>query len=78
MLLQVDANATIGMLHRQGLGKVRHISTQELWLQQAVKQGKVAVEKVEGTENTADLGTKPRRAIGLDHLMRELRFMPIN
>ena len=30
--VQVDANATIGMIHRQCIGKMRHVSTQDLWM----------------------------------------------
>ena len=32
--LWMDSTATIGMCGRQGLGKLRHIDTQYLWLQE--------------------------------------------
>ena len=56
--LRVDAKATIGILHRQGLGRLRHVEVGHLWIQQAVKSGRIEVRKVLGTENIADLMTK--------------------
>lgn len=58
LVLEMDANATIGILHRRGLGKLRHVEVEELWLQQEVNRGKVIVKKVPGKDNTADIGTK--------------------
>ena len=56
--LFTDATAAIGMTRRLGLGKVRHLATADLWIQAMVRQGKVAVAKVPGQENGADLMTK--------------------
>ena len=56
--LYVDASAAIGVAQRTGLGKIRHLDTQSLWLQEAVKKGRIGLTKVKGTENPADLFTK--------------------
>ena len=56
--LRVDAKATIGMLHRQGLGKMMHLEVGRLWVQQTVRTGRISLKKVLGTENVADLMTK--------------------
>ena len=56
--LYVDASAAIGVAQRTGLGKIRHLDTGSLWLQQAVKNKKIGILKVKGTENPADLMTK--------------------
>ena len=40
-----DATAAIGMAHRQGLGKTRHIDVQYLWIQQEIAEGRLALEK---------------------------------
>ena len=53
-----DATAAIGIASRQGLGKLRHISVADLWVQQKVKRGVLAMEKIPGRENPADLMTK--------------------
>ena len=41
-----DATAAIGIASRQGLGKLRHISVADLWVQQKVKRGVLAMEKI--------------------------------
>ena len=56
--LHVDASAAIGIAQRKGLGKLRHLDTQALWIQDAVRCKRVSVEKVLGSENPADLMTK--------------------
>ena len=46
--LQVDASAAIGIAQRKGLGKVRHLDCQSLWIQDAVRQKRIGQEKVLG------------------------------
>ena len=53
-----DSSATIGICGRQGLGRLRHIDTQCLWIQQRVRDGTIQLYKVRGDENPADLFTK--------------------
>ena len=53
-----DSTATMGICGRQGLGKLRHVDTQCLWIQQRVRDGSVELRKVRGEENPADLFTK--------------------
>ena len=53
-----DSTATIGICGRQGLGKLRHIDTQCLWIQQRVRDHIVSLMKVKGEDNPADLFTK--------------------
>ena len=48
----------MGICSRQGLGKLRHIDTQTLWVQQRVRDKTFELRKVRGTENPADLFTK--------------------
>ena len=55
--LHVDASAAIGIAQRKGLGKLRHLDTQSLWIQDAVRSKQVVLEKVAGAENPADLMT---------------------
>ena len=56
--VHIDASAAIGIIRRQGLGKLRHIEVRDLWLQQEVKDKKIHLFKVESWCNPADLGTK--------------------
>lgn len=53
-----DSTATIGICGRQGLGKLRHIDTQFLWIQHRVRDGTFSLMKVRGKDNPADLFTK--------------------
>ena len=53
-----DSSAAIGICQRQGLGKLRHLDTQMLWVQQAVRTSKVDLRKIDGEKNPADLLTK--------------------
>ena len=53
-----DATAAIGISKRRGLGKIRHLHTCDLWVQEQVKSERVLLEKVLGSENPADLFTK--------------------
>ena len=53
-----DSTAAVGVSTRQGLGKLRHLDTHTLWLQQAVRTKRVELRKVPGECNPADLFTK--------------------
>ena len=57
-ILYTDSTAAGGIIHRAGLGKLRHFETGYLWLQAAVKAKRLQVRKVLGTNNPADLFTK--------------------
>ena len=70
--LHTDSTAAIGMTYRSGLGKVRHIRVQYLWLQERVADKELGLEKVEGLENPADLMTKGLAQMPLHKRMRAL------
>ena len=53
-----DSSAAIGICSRQGLGKLRHLDTHTLWVQQACRTGAVDLRKIPGESNPADLFTK--------------------
>ena len=57
-----DASAALGIIGRSGLGKLRHIDTSYLWLQQDSIKKKLELDKVKGTENPADMNTKGLKA----------------
>ena len=56
--LCVDASAAVGIASRRGLGKQRHIELNELWLQDQVARGRIAIRKVDGRVNYSDSLTK--------------------
>ena len=53
-----DATAAIGIVDREGLGRVRHLATGDLWIQQRVRNGDFSISKWPGKENVSDIGTK--------------------
>ena len=77
ILLRVDSTACLGMCGRKGAGRVRHIHTPTLWLQQAVANKIIILDKVVGTENPADLGTKPLGAAGIDKVLVQCGFVSL-
>ena len=53
-----DSSAARGFAQRQGLGRMRHIQTRYMWIQERVKEGHLKVLPVRGTNNAADILTK--------------------
>ena len=53
-----DATAAIGICRRRGLGKVRHLATADLWMQDRIRKGDFRLVKVAGADNPADMLTK--------------------
>ena len=56
--VNTDASAAKGMANRRGLGKVRHIAVNQLWIQDRIAKGDLTINKVNGKENIADNLTK--------------------
>ena len=58
--VRVHTDATTGraIVTRRGLGKVRHIAVNELWMQEKVNNGTVSIHKIKNKFNLADLMTK--------------------
>ena len=52
------ATAAIRICRRKGLGKIRHLATTDLWIQDKVRSKQIELLKVLGTDNPADVLTK--------------------
>ncbi len=72
--LLIDAKATMGIISRRGLGKVRHLAVQDLWLQDAVNQKKLFLHKVASDKNIADLMTKPLTSDEITNHMNNMKL----
>ena len=57
-VLAIDARATEHILHRQGIGKLKHIDVAYLWIQDEVRSHRLRVRRVRSEDNVAELGTK--------------------
>ena len=53
-----DSAAALGITNRAGIGKVRHLRTQGLWVQEVRVAGRLHYKKVLGTKNPSDVLTK--------------------
>ena len=67
-----DANAALGISHRVGLGKTRHIDVRYLWIQGEVRDRKVNILKIDTHTNPADMMTKDVDSM---KLFKHLKFM---
>ena len=63
--IRADASAAIGIANRVGIGKVRRIEVNKLWLQEKVYEGVVEIVKVSSEENMADALTKALDSKGI-------------
>ena len=54
-VLAIDAKAIEHILHRQGIGKLKHIDVAYLSIQDEIRSKRPRVPKVESEENVADL-----------------------
>ena len=75
IVLRSDSSAALGIGGRQGLGKLRHLETGYLWLQDVLAQRRLSIRKVKGTNNPADLGTKHLK---LEDIERRLSFLDLS
>ena len=58
LVVQTDASAAIGVCRRRGLGKIRHLSTADLWIQDKLRCKEFELVKIPGDRNVADVLTK--------------------
>ena len=64
-----DSSAAKGIASRRGLGKVRHVEVNQLWVQEKVADGSIELNKVSGEAYLADALTKH---VGREILERHL------
>ena len=70
----MDASAALALINREGFGKARHVETQWLWIQKAVREGRLQVSKIHGELNPADLMTKPLCVDKIDEFMKKMSY----
>ena len=77
LVVHVDSAAAKSIASRSGVGKIRHLETKALWVQEAVKGGRFVLAKVQGTSNPADPMTKPQGYSDFVEVLSEVGAMPI-
>ena len=70
--MHLDAKATIGMLMRRGAGGMKHIETNNFWLQNVIASKIVVLHKVHTDDNVADILTKYLSGDKLSHLLKSM------
>ena len=68
--LKTDATAAIGIVNGVGVGKVRHIEVNQLWVQEKVSNGEITIVKIGTKDNLADALTK---AVASDELQMHMK-----
>eukprot|EP00973_Karenia_brevis_P039986 5519561-Karenia_brevis.AAC.1 len=57
-VVMADASAAFGIISQKRLGKVRHLDTPHLWIQEIKATREMEFRKVDGKVNPANLMTK--------------------
>ena len=71
IIVQTDSSACSGIVHREGCGKVKHLETRQLWVQEAVNNKEVEVQKIPRERNCSDCLTHFWSAVdGYRHLSK--------
>ena len=72
LIVLSDSSAARGTAARRGLGKLRHVQTRYLWVQERVTNNDLTVKCVNTKQNLADLCAKPVRRETCEKDMRTL------
>ena len=70
----MDASTGLSIGSRHGLGRVKHIDTVFLWVQDAVSTGKISLGKKHTDEMLADLLTKPLDRSRIQYLLSGMNY----
>ena len=73
-ILHADSSAAMGICRRSGIGRIRHLAVGQLWVQEKVRSGQIALYKVAGTANPADILTKHMTRDTLDRHLSSIRL----
>eukprot|EP00959_Pyramimonas_sp_CCMP1952_P124028 2593172-Pyramimonas_sp.AAC.1 len=66
--MHTDSSAAKGIFGRRGIGRIRHMHTPLLRVQEKRARKEIDVRKTPGESNPADLGTKELSRVALEDL----------
>ena len=72
--IMMDATAGIAIASRRGLGKVKHVDNQFLWVQEMIQNGKIQVTKKHTSEMLADVMTKAVTEPLMNRMLTTMQF----
>eukprot|EP00439_Symbiodinium_sp_Y106_P052723 s3817_g7.t1 len=68
----LDSSAARGVYQREGVGKIRHLETKGLWVQQGLKERKFTLHAIATETNPSDIHTKALTAARYEFLRKLL------
>ena len=71
-VMKSDASAALGIIQRQGLGKVKHIDCAYLYIQQVSAEKVLTFFKIPGARNAADICTKGLAAAKIQEFVGDI------
>ena len=75
LVIKTDSSAAKGIGSRRGVGKLRHLQTTCLWVQQRVFRKEVSAGKILGLSNLIHMRTRPLAADDMiEHLTCGIGF----
>ena len=75
VFVYADASTALGIIKRRGVGKLRHIRTQCLGLQEAHATARMHLEKIGGSRNPSNLLMKHLPEVLMD---RHMKYMNVH
>jgi hypothetical protein len=72
VILRTDSSGAKAFAERRGLGQLRHISVRYIWLQDRLTAKHLAIRKIRGEDNSADVLTKALSQEVHERWLREL------
>jgi hypothetical protein len=72
--VRTDSDACRGTCNRSGLGRLKHLEIETLWVQEAVAKGRVELARVSREDNPSDCLTKLVPKVELDRQCKMLGF----
>ena len=57
-ILRTDLSAAKDVAPRRGLGEVKHVNVRRMWTQDVARSGRLAIAKIPGGENAANVWTQ--------------------
>ena len=69
-----DSAAAKSIASRKGIGKVRHLEVKYLWVQEKTRRKEMQMKKMLGSENPADILTKPKHEKDIRRLAEKVKM----
>ena len=75
LVVHADSSAALAIAKRRGVGKIRHLAAPSAWLQAKVAAKELVVKKIDGKQNTADMGTKALPGSSIINFLTKMNFV---